>query len=231
MENNETKKIDTRILAGDRYEWFYQSTGLPTKYMYEDIRLRPEKVDEKVFDSLQKIYNQCVYFFSRNGSIFITSQNVGNGKTSWAIKIMKRYIQEYACYYHLDCLFINVAEFLELRKKSFNDSSEKSRFYELEDRVKNAKLVIFDDLAVGKLTDSEENFFYTIIDYRWRNGKSGIYTTNVYPAELKNMIGERTVDRIVNDKNTIRIWLQGSSRRGAPTPAPVKPTKNEEEVF
>lgn len=212
-ENNEIK-MDTRILAGDRYEWFYRETGLPLQYMYENIQLRPEKIDERVFDSLQKIYDRCIYFFSNHGSIFITSQNVGNGKTSWAIKIMKRYIQEYACFYNLDCLFVNVPEFFELRKRSFNNASEQHQLNELTNRIKEAKLVIFDDLAVGKLTDAEENFFYTIIDYRWRNNKSSIYTTNVYPNELKTMIGERTVDRIVNDQKTIRIWLQGSSRRG-----------------
>lgn len=226
ITNNETLQNSTIIMSGARYEAFYTASELPLQYMYEDITLYPDNIDKETFRCLKKVHDQCKSFFNSQGSMFIVSQTVGNGKTSWAIKIMKRYIQEHACYYDLDCVFINVPEFLALRKSAMNYTDDALKFHSLEKRVKQAKLVVFDDFGCGNTSDFDETFLYTIIDYRWRNGLSGIYTSNVSAQDLRKAMGDRIVDRVVYDKNTCKYWIQGSSRRNMPvnTAQVSKPT-------
>lgn len=224
--NNENTQDSTRMMSGKRYEAFYKASGLPLRYMYEDITLYPDTIDKETFRYLKKAHDQCTRFFGSMGSMFIVSQTVGNGKTSWAIKIMKRYMQEHACYYDLDCLFINVPEFLALRKSAINNVDDSIKFHALEKRVKEAKLVVFDDFGCGNTSDFDETFLYTIIDYRWRNGLSGIYTSNVSAHDLRKTMGDRIVDRVVYDSKTCKYWLRGSSRRNMTvnTPQVSKPT-------
>ena len=212
--NNENRENNTWIMSGNRYEAFYKASGLPLKYMYADINLKPEAIDAETFRSLKRVHDQCKRFFYSQGSVYIASRNVGNGKTSWAIKIMKRYIQEHACYYDLDCVFINVPEFFALRKSAMNYADDALKFHSLEKRVKQAKLVVFDDFGCGNTSDFDETFLYTIIDYRWRNGLSAIYTTNADVKELRKTMGDRIIDRAVYDSKTCKYWIQGGSRRG-----------------
>lgn len=237
MENNETKKIDTRILPSEtRCKLFYESANLPPKYLMDEIDLTPAAIDKKAFMALKKIWNnvELVFRFSR-GSLYLFSHNVGNGKTSWAIKLMRHYIIECACYWDLHCYFISVPKLLTLKRRAIEDFAAKKELNETVAAIKDAQLVIFDDLAVTKLTDADELFLFDIIDDRYINGKVAIYTSNVYPAELSSMIGDRMADRIVNDEKTIRVCLQGGSRRGTQThvatPAPVQSTQLGEEVF
>ena len=236
MEKNETK-LNTRILpTGDRLQSFYSESCLPPQYLFDEIYLTPAAIDKGAFKALQKIWNniECFFSFSK-GSLYLCSHNVGNGKTSWAIKLMRHYMIECACYYDLKCYFISVPKLLTLKRQSVEDITAKRELNETVRLIKADHLVIFDDLAMTRLTEADELFLFDIIDDRYMRGKVAIYTSNVYPAELSSMIGERLADRIVNDEKTIRVCLRGGSRRGTQThvapPAPVKTTKNEEEVF
>ena len=236
MENNETK-LDTRILPGEyRLQSFYSESGLPPRYLMDEINLTPAAIDKKAFMALKKIWNniECVFRLSK-GSLYLFSHNVGNGKTSWAIKLMRHYMIECACYYDLKCYFISVPKLLTLKRQSIEDITAKRELNETVRLIKDANLVVFDDLAMTKLTEADELFMFDIIDDRYYHGKGAIYTSNVYPDELSSMIGERLADRIVNDEKTIRVCLQGGSRRGtqthAATPAPVQSTQLGEEVF
>lgn len=232
MEKNETK-LNTRFLPGDyRFNSFYRESELPSQYLFDEIHLTPAAIDKGAFEALKKIWNrvECVFSHSK-GSLYLCSHNVGNGKTSWAIKLMRHYMIECACYYDLKCYFISVPKLLTLKRQSIEDITAKQELNETVRLIKADHLVIFDDLAMTRLTEADELFLFDIIDDRYMRGKGAIYTSNVYPAELSSMIGDRMADRIVNDEKTIRVCLRGGSRRGTPTPAPVKPAKNEEEVF
>lgn len=189
----------------------YKNSNIPSIYLNTDTSLRPENVDVPAFDRLLNIKNQCARFVREHWHLNLYSSNVGNGKTSWAVKIMKNYIDTYACMYDIDCLFINVPEFMDMRKRSI--TCYNPQYAELEKRAKEARLVIFDEIASKHSSEFDEELLYRIINYRSSNGKSTIYTSNVLPEELSKLLGARIADRIAGSPNTVNIELKGGSRR------------------
>ena len=205
MENYDYKQI-----IRDK---IYSESNIPAIYLREDVKLSPEEVDIAAFMRLKNIHDNCIRFVRERWNLNLYSSNVGNGKTTWAVKIMKQYINTWACLYDLDCLYINVPEFMSLRKRSFNNSTASAQYDELEERIKEAKLVIFDEIASKHSSEFDEDLLYRLINHRVYGGKSTIYTSNILPDELRKMLGERIADRITGSPNTVNIELKGGSRR------------------
>lgn len=194
-------------------EHIYKNSNIPPVYLNRELALRPEAEDRPAFIRLKNIHDDCVRFVKQHWNLNLYSSNVGNGKTTWAVKIMRNYIDTYACNYDIDCLFINVPEFMNLRKRSFGNYDLTQYYNELEQRVMNARLVIFDEIASKQSSEFDEDLLYRLVNYRSTNCKSTIYTSNVTPEELKTMLGERIADRISGSPNTANIELKGGSRR------------------
>lgn len=191
----------------------YKNSNIPLIYLKSDLGLKPESEDRPAFMRLKNIHDDCVRFVRQNWHLNLYSNNVGNGKTTWAIKIMKNFIDTYACNYDLDCIFINVPEFISLKKRSFSSPEAAAMFNQFEERILNARLVIFDEIASKQSSDFDEDLLYRLINHRTSNGKSTIYTSNVLPEELRKLVGERIADRITGTPNTANIELKGGSRR------------------
>lgn len=62
--------------------------------------------------------------------------------------------------------------------------------------VKETDVLLLDDLGAEKSTEWTQAILFEIIDYRYNNNRPIIITTNCLPEELKEKIGERSVDRL-----------------------------------
>ena len=230
MENN----INTpTINIGPSYAELYEQSGLPLQYLREEPYLYPEACDKKCFGYLAKVQANCLRVFAKGtgNSLLIYSNNVGNGKTTWAIKIMRYFIMKHSVEHpDADYVFINVSEFLQLRKKAISNASARAEFNALEKRVKEARLVVFDDIAYRQSSGFDEEYLYTIIDYRYRNMMNNIFTSNATKAEMRDILGDRIADRIL-DRRTMLYPIQGGSRRSAQPVAQPKNNCSGEEVF
>lgn len=196
----------TNVLKED----IYRDSNIPSIYLDTEVTLYPEECDIPAFQLLKKIHDECIRFVREHRNLNLYSSNVGNGKTTWAVKIMKNFIETFACVYASDCLYISVPEFM-LLSKNFNPEAQQ-QYNSLKSRAMEARLVIFDEIASKHSTEFDEQTLYTIINHRIYSGKSTIYTSNVSPEDLKKLLGERVADRITGS-NTINIELKGGSRR------------------
>lgn len=192
---------------------YYAESNIPPVYLNSKIELRPETVDVPAFRRLKKIHDESDRFVKQHWNLNLYSSDVGNGKTSWAIKIMKNFIDTYACNWgNYDCVFINVPEFMHLAK-SFDSPEAQQKYNNLKARAMTASLVIFDEIASKRSSEFDEQMLYTLINHRINYSKSTIYTSNVLPEDLRKLLGERIADRIAGAPNTVNIELKGGSRR------------------
>ena len=151
--------------------------------------------------------------FVQNGeNLYIFSKNFGNGKTTWSIKLMQKYFDDIWAGngFTQRGLFIHTPSFLTKFKEIINKKDED--FEILKEQLLNVDLVIWDDIAAGKLTDYDHTNLLTYIDQRKLNGKANIYTGNLDENELTISVGNRLKSRIWND--SIRIELLSNDRRG-----------------
>lgn len=79
------------------------------------------------------------------------------------------------------------------------------------DRVKNAALLMLDDLGAANVTAWNADAVYRVIDHRWTHMLPTIITSNFAPGTLSTMLGERLTSRLFGMCTTVS--LTGTDRR------------------
>lgn len=78
-------------------------------------------------------------------------------------------------------------------------------------RYEAADLLLVDDLGVGKSSEWTEEVTYRLVNSRYEHCRPTIYTSNVPPAQLSDVLGERVASRLVEQCQ--RVTLKGADRR------------------
>lgn len=178
---------------------YIQNSLIPKRYI-QDIRLVPAKVDEDTFIFLNEYKTNIISHVNNGDNLLIYSNKVGNGKTTFATKILKEYIEQVSNYtFKNNCpgLFINVTSFLNEKKLAISDKQLYNFVQDTERKILNSKLVVFDDIGVKNQSDYDLGALYYWIDYRTSNLKSCIFTSNLDPDHLRNALDERLYSRVV----------------------------------
>lgn len=165
--------------------------------------------DKKAYQELKAIKDNIKKVIQDGKNIYICSKTCGNAKTSWAVKLMLKYFDQTwensfdvtrGLYVHVPTLFSDM--------KHFDDIPE------YISRIKDADVVIWDDIAFAKLSEYEYAQLLQLIDNRLANGKSNIYTSNVTTEkELSGFVGHRLSSRIYNTSKVI-VFMAGDFRVG-----------------
>ena len=172
--------------------------------------LTAPKCDIAAFRRLAEIKNNITDFVDCGCNFYIASDRTGNGKTSWAIKLMLKYFDEVWAGngFRTRALFIHVPSFL-LKCKDFSNKDE--AFEELKKLLPVVDLVVWDDIAAKTATEFELNQLLSIIEGRISLGKSNIFTSNLSKEAMYDALGSRIASRICN--LSIDIELHGRDKR------------------
>ena len=190
--------------------YLMESAKIPKGNQFKN-ELIPQPIDVENFRFLAEIKNDIVNFVKNGENLYIYSTHFGNGKTTWAIKLMQNYFNLIWAGngFTQRGLFIHVPSFLTKFKEVMNKKDEE--FEDMKKQLLKVDLVIWDDIAAGKLSDYDHTNLLTYIDQRKLNGKSNIYTGNLDGSELTDAVGNRLKSRIWNDSSTVQIF--GKDRR------------------
>lgn len=188
--------------------YLMENSGLPKKKQWP-VNLTPQKVDIKSFQKLATIKKDIEKFVQNGNNLYICSQYTGNGKTSWAIKMLLKYF---------DCIwagnglrirgyFINVPLLLATLK-DFNNKD----INRIKNILMNVDLIVWDDIASAKLSDYDISQLLTFVDYRISQELSNIYTGNITDKnKLEQCMGSRLASRIWNYSEVVEFF--GIDRR------------------
>ncbi len=195
-----------RCVTYTQLKWQMDNSGLyPAQQVPISMILnRFNQVDKEAYNKLSRIRNGIVRFVEQHKNLYICSEQAGNGKTSWAIRMLHTYFHHCAKdnYEHLLGMFVNTTDLL-LKLKDFNNPIPQRYLRDLE----NVDLVIFDDIAI---TNGISQFDYTqlfnIINKRLMAEKSNIFTSNIVDYEqLEITLGSRLASRIYNTSEIIEL--------------------------
>lgn len=185
--------------------WQMEHSGLPKAkqrpialYLTDD-----NSGDEDAFYRLADIRKDIVSFVEQGKNLYICSNLTGNGKTSWAIKMLHTYFHHTAVgnYDNLKGMFVPTADFL-LKMKDFNNPVSQT----YKDNLENVDLVVWDDIALTNMTAYDYAQFYSIIDKRILAEKSNIFTTNCVSADrLAELVGAKLASRIYYTSEIIEL--------------------------
>lgn len=192
--------------------WQFDNSGLP-KAKYKPIELIATKSTVATFKQLAKIRKNIEQFVKNGNNLYICGANPGNGKTSWAIKMLQTYFHFVAVgnYGVVKGMFVSVPSLL-LQLKDFNNPLSQ----EYKNNLRYADLVIWDDIAVTGMSSYDYNQLFTLIDGRLLECKSNIFTSNCTNMDsLVKALGERLASRVFYTSEVLEI--KGGDWRGRVT--------------
>ena len=206
-----TPECNTGCIRYMEMDYLMQNSGIPRNRQYA-VSLTPSKPDIKSFISLKEIKDDMIGFVKNGENVYIYSDNFGNGKTTWAIKLMQQFFDDVWAGngFRSRGIFIHVPTFITKIKEGISRRDED--FETLKSRLLKVDLVIWDDIAATKLSDYDHTNLLTYIDQRKLNQLSNIYTGNLGHKDLQDALGNRLASRVWNDSTPIRFI--GADRRG-----------------
>ena len=190
----------------------FELSGLPKKY-FEPQHLVKREVDAECWDWLEDVRNNIVEEVQRGLNIVITSTTVGNGKTSWAVRLLQRYLAETA----LDGRMVEKGMFVVSAQLltefgDYNYFQTMKEFLERFEKLKTCDLLVIDEIGGGSLTKASYPYLYDLVNYRVDNNLSTIYTTNYTDEEVINLLGQRLFSRIYD--TSVVLEFEASNVRG-----------------
>lgn len=203
------KECDTCIRYAEM-KYLMDSSNIPLKRQYPE-KLQPSSCDIEAFQELAGIKADIEQFVENGENLYIMGKNTGNGKTSWAIKLMLKYFD---CIwagngFNIGGYFTHVPSMLTALKDFKNEHDRLSTM----NLTMDAPLVIWDDIASARLTDYDISQLLLLVDSRELKGFANIYTGNITTREgLIDMLGNRLASRIWNNKTTV-VEIKGADRR------------------
>jgi DNA replication protein DnaC len=157
-----------------------------------------DNFDHEVSKSTQKALAKVMDYIMNWGENQETGRglyfcgDVGTGKTHLAVAVMNELITRK----RVPSLFVTVPELLDNIRGTYNDPGR--NLDEWMDAVKNADLLLLDDLGSERPTEWVQERLIVIVNHRYREALPTIFTSNIGPKDLAAQLGERTASRIIS---------------------------------
>lgn len=192
-------------------ESLLEQSNLP-EYRWFPIPLNAG-IDIEQFRELSYIKDNIREWVEEGNNMYLFSPSFGNGKTSWAIKLMLAYFNQIWAgnAFRRRGIFISVPEFLDRNREVIGDRDEE--YLQLRNDLLNCDLVVWDDIAATKLTDYNHSMLLNYIDARVVNKKSNIFTGNLDYTKLQSHLGGRLASRVWNTSEVIQFRDQDKRGR------------------
>lgn len=188
-----------------------ETSGLPKARQCPQELVAPD-YDIDAYRKLAEIKSDIVNFVEQGSNLYITSETTGNGKTSWAIKLLLRYFDRIWSGNGLNVrgLFVHVPTFL-LKLKDFKSTDPD--FEHIKKHLTKVDLVVWDDIAGSNLSGYDYSQLLTYLDNRLLAKKSNIFTGNFNTKDdLEKKLGQRLASRIYG-RDTYIVTFKGGDMR------------------
>lgn len=182
--------------------------GLVNADELAQTKLIPAPEEEQEYEELQGIRVNITDFVNSGENLFISSKETQVGKTTWSTKLMLRYFNDiwFENNLKISGYLIHVPTFLN--KARFFEYQNTDEFELTEANIKEANLVIWDDITSLRLSDTLQGIMNTYIDFRFLMKKSNIFNGLLIP-DMSTQLGKKLADRLIKD--SIHIQLQGEN--------------------
>lgn len=170
-----------------RVERYFGATNVPPRF--RDLNFSTYPVTEQTEPVVGFLQSWARRASADTGPSVLLQGEVGRGKTGLAVATFKATI----AFHGRGGLFIQAKEYLDRLKASF-DGDERTA--ELKKAVKEAPLLILDDLGIERDTDWAQEELLDLVNYRHGYELRTIFTTNLTPKQMVDQLGPRLHGRV-----------------------------------
>ena len=212
LEDIRLYRVDNGYIAEDEkgYQFFLSGQNVTTKdhefrkvrammpfefvnAVAQDFMWSKYKSDIMAAKDMVNRYIMCYQQFKTRGmGLYIYSGTKGSGKTMLSCCILNEISKRYAG----SVKFVNILDFLEMTKKSYDGDESVKALYD-------ASLLVIDDIGVQMSKEWIDTVLYRLINERYANRLPTIYTSNIPVDHLK--MDDRIIDRIESTTFSVTI--------------------------
>ena len=188
-------------------KYLMDNSGIPKNRQYPQELIADIDLDK--YCQLAEIKSNINDFVQKGQNFFICSQYTGNGKTSWALKLLLKYFDNVWAGngFKVRGLFVNVPTLL-LQLKNFNNPLSE----DYKKQLMEVDIVVWDEIASTSISNYDYGNLLMFLDYRIAEVKSNIFTSNATTSqELEKNVGSKLASRIWNTSTIIQF--NGKDRR------------------
>ena len=205
-----------------RFKAVWSSCGIPLRLAHATLsNYLPDCAEKEVaLKKCREFAAQGLENISRGRGLFLQGP-VGTGKSHLSVAVLREIIEnhperfgtppsqtnlydEYA-FDGYRCGMVSVVELLETLRESVGNAKKKEAVRKKLHRIKCDDFVILDDIGAERPSPFAEEQLFTIIDLRYRTKRSTFFTSNCTLKELESQIGTRSVSRIFEMCEGVRV--------------------------
>lgn len=191
----------------DRYiitNFLLHHSQIPPKLRQRKILTVPE-CDSNAYEMLSRTRMDIQQFIQNGENLYIFSTNRHNGKTSWAVSLMLKYFDQIwqTCGFTIRGVFVSVPMFLMKCKNVMSNPDMDFEYF--KETLRNADLVIWDDIATSNLSAYDSGVLYAYISERLLQGKSNIYTGTMNRQQMSTALGMNLSSCITSNLYPVRF--------------------------
>lgn len=189
--------LETQKEQRTQYEAYVERlnrSGVPQRFLKATFESFTRGKDNEI------AFRQISSYQPDQESLFIWGPP-GTGKTHLSVAILMGWLRT------KPGVFISVPEFIFQVKKSFFNGG----YFQFAERMQNVPLLVLDDIGAERLTKNEEKTafvretLYGLINSRYQNKRSTIFTSNFDRMELEEKLGEPIISRIVEMSKVTKL--------------------------
>ena len=184
-------------------------SGIPERFKESSFEtyIAETKEQKKAKDICFK-YAENFEKFCEKGTSMILYGTPGTGKTHTSVSIVRYAIEKKK----KTAKFFNVIDAISRIKATWNKDSEETEQQAIDYLIK-PDLLVLDKFGMSFGSDTERFLLDRIINKRYENIKPTILITNLNWENLKTLLGERVIDRMLDSKG-LKVLFNWHSHRG-----------------
>jgi len=218
--------MNTKDFSSDktsaRFQAVWSSCGIPPRLVnasfanYEPVCPEKEQALEKC-----RIFADLGLSIIEQGRGLFLQGPVGSGKSHLSVAVLRAILENnidcfgrpgsewrladvpvYDGYY---CSMISAVDYVGTIQESFKTGRLKASDQRMITRARSDAVLILDDIGAKKPSRWVEEQMYALIDLRYRMKRSTFFTTNCTLQQLESQIGCRSVSRIMETCEGVRV--------------------------
>ena len=171
-------------------------TTLSTLHLHQDKKfenfdMRRNDLAGNEFVNLQEVVNLCSHFADKPQGWIVLAGTYGCGKTHLAAAIANEVIARNEN--DVESMFVVVPDLLDHLRSAFSPQSNIS-YDRLFDAVKNAPMLVLDDLGTESATPWAKEKLFQLLNYRYSAMLPTVITTSSTPDEIEPWLRTRMFD-------------------------------------